>query len=134
MKRMRQKLFAAAACLVCAVVVWRSFLVFDGTEFGGGSLARNQALASILFLLALALVFKCPRSAAILASVAGALSLPLYLYLVFPRPFRQAWPGEWRTLEMPRETFIWNAWWITGIFTAVVASLSAGRLMRGRAR
>ena len=101
MRQMRQKLFVAAGCLVCAVVCWKSFLVFEGTEFGGGSLAGNQVLASFLFILMLALAFKYPRSAAISALVACVFSLPLYLYLVFPRPFRQVWPGDWKVSEMP---------------------------------
>ena len=63
MKQMRQKLLMPAGCLVCAVVCWKSFLVFDGTEFGSGSLAGNQVFASFLFILALALAFKYPRSA-----------------------------------------------------------------------
>ena len=131
MKQMRQKLFVAAGCLVCAAVCWKSFLDFEGDEFGSGTLAGNQVLASFLFILALALAFKYPRSAAISALVACVFSLPLYLYLVFPRPFRQVWPGEWKVLEMPRETFIWDGWWITGIlFTVFVACLCAGILIR----
>jgi len=129
MKQMRQKLFVAVGCLVCAVVCWKGFLVFEGTEFGSGSLAGNQVSASFLFMLALALAFKYPRSAAISALVACVFSLPLYLYLVFPRPFRQVWPGEWKVLEMPREAFVWDGWWITGIlFTIFVACLCAGIL------
>ena len=129
MKQMRQKLSVAAACLVCAVVCWKSFLVFEGTEFGSGSLAGNQVLASFLFMLALALAFKYPRSAAISALVACAFSLPLYLYLVFPRPFRQVWPGEWSLVAMPRGMLVWNGWWITGIlFTVFVACPCAGIL------
>ncbi|MBS1857042.1 MAG: hypothetical protein JST11_16855 [Acidobacteria bacterium] len=128
---MRQKLFVAAGCLVCAVVCWKSFLAFEGTEFGGGSLAGNQVLASFLFILALALSFKYPRFAAISALAACVFSLPLYLYLVFPRPFRQVWPGEWKVLELPRETFVWDGWWITGIlFTVFVVCLCAGILIR----
>jgi hypothetical protein len=131
MKQMRQKLLVVAGCLVCAVVCWKSFLVFEGTEFGSGSLAGNQVLASFLFVLALALPFKYPRSAAICALVACVFSLPLYLYLVFPRPFRQVWPGEWKVLEMPRETFVWDGWSITGIlFTVFVAYLCGGSLIR----
>ena len=66
--------------------------------------------------------------------VACVFSLPLYLYLVFPRPFRQVWPGEWKVLEMPRETFIWDGWWITGIlFTVFVACLCGGSLIRSLA-
>ena len=32
MKQMRQKLFVAAGCLVCAAVCWKSFLDFEGTS------------------------------------------------------------------------------------------------------
>ena len=106
--------------------VLEEFSGFRRDEFGSGTLAGNQVLASFLFILALALGFKYPRSAAISALVACVFSLPLYLYLVFPRPFRQVWPGEWKVLEMPRETFIWDGWWITGIlFTVFVACLCA---------
>jgi hypothetical protein len=63
--------------------------------------------------------------------VACVFSLPLYLYLVFPHPFRQVWPGEWKVLETPRETFIWDGWWITGIFfTVFVACVCAGIFIR----
>jgi hypothetical protein len=117
---------------MCAVVCWKSFLVFEGTEFGSGSLAGNQVFASFLFILALALAFKYPRSAEICALVACVFSLPLYVYLVFPRPFRQVWPGEWKVSETPRETFVWDGWWITGIlFTVFVACLCGGSLIRG---
>ena len=96
MKQMRQKLLAAAGFLVCAVVCWRSLVAFEGTEFGGGTLARNQGLAALLYLLlALILTFQYPRIAAVSALIACYFSLPLYLYLVFPRPFREVWPGKW---------------------------------------
>ena len=136
MKPMRQNLLFAAGCLVCAVVCWRSFLVFEGTEFGSGSLAGNQVLSAFLFLLALILGFKYRRAASLSALVACYFSLPLYFYLVFPRPFRQVWPGNWKELELPRAMFVWDGWWITGIFgTILVAFLCASRLIRSlRAR
>ena len=101
--------------------------MFEGTEFGSGSLAGNQVFASFLFVLAVVLTFKYPRAAAISALVACFFSLPLYLYLVFPRPFRQVWPGEWKVLALPRETFIWDGWWITGILFTVFVTYICGR-------
>ena len=131
---MQQKLLLAAPCLLCAAVCWRSFVVFDGTEFGGGTLADNQVLATFLFLLAPALTFKYPRVASLSALFACYLSLPLYLYLVFPRPFRQVWPGQWAVLELPRERFVWDEWWVTGIFvTTFVVLVCAVELIRSLA-
>jgi len=131
MKPMRQKLLFAAGCLVCAAVCWKSFLVFEGTEFGSGSLAGNQVLAALLYLLALILTFKYPRLASISALIACFFSLPLYLYLVFPRPFRQVWPGQWSVPYVPSERFVWDGWWITGIlFTILVALVCVLQLIR----
>lgn len=97
--------------------------MFSGTEFGGGSLAGNKDLGGLLFLLALILILKYPQGAAVSALVGCVLSLPLYLYLVFPRPFRQVWPGRWKALELPRETFVWDGWWITGILSIIFVAL-----------
>lgn len=131
---MRQKLLFAAACLLCAAICWRSFLVFEGTEFGGGTLAGGQVLTAFLFLLALALVFKYPRAASLVALFACYESLPLYLYLMFPRPFRQVWPGQWSVFELPRETFVWNGWWITAIVvTTSLGLICAVHLLRSLA-
>jgi len=105
--------------------------MFSGTEFGAGSLAGNKDLGGFLFLVALILTFKHPRGAAVSALLACVLSLPLYLYLVFPRPFRQVWPGPWKAWELPRETFIWDGWWIAGILSIVfVVSVCCWSLVR----
>jgi hypothetical protein len=101
--------------------------MFEGTEFGSGSLAGNQVLASLLFIVALILIFKYPRVAAITALVACFFSLPLYLHLVFPHPFRQVWPSEWKVLALPRETFIWDGWLTTGILVTVFVTYACGR-------
>ena len=119
---MRQKLLFAAGCLVCAVVGLRSVVVFAGSEFGSGELAGNQILAAPLFLLAVILIFRFATTTWILALVGSYFSLPLYLYLVFPRPFREVWPGKWAVLELPHETFVWNGWWITGIVATVLVT------------
>ena len=41
-----------------------------------------------------------------LALIAAYFSLRLYLYLTFPRPFREVWPGKWKELELPHEVFV----------------------------
>jgi len=100
--------------------------MFEGTEFGGGTLARFSDDGAVLFVLAPILTFKYPRVAAVSALVACVLFLPLYLYLVFPRPFRQVWHGQWKVVALPRETFIWDGWWITGILSALVVVYTCG--------
>ena len=134
MKPMPRKLLLAASCPVCTVVCWRSVLVFGGTEFGSGSLAGDEGIGGFLFILAMILIFKYPRIAALSGLAASYFSLPLFLYLVFPRPFRQVFPGNWSIPELPREKFIWDGWWIAGIlFMAVVAYICCGILIRSLA-
>ena len=131
MKRIGQNALAAGSCVVCMVVCWRSFLTFEGTEFGSGSLAGNQVLASLTFATSSMLFFIYPRVAAISALVACYWSLPLYLYLVFPRPFRQVWPGPWKVPLLPKEVFVCDGWWITGIiFTTFLAYVCCRSLVR----
>jgi len=132
MKGRRQKLLLAAGCLVCTVVAWRSFFLFEGTEFGGGSLAGDKDLGGYLFVLALILALKFNRIAAAIALVACVFSLPLYLYLVFPRPFRQVWRGQWKVLVPPQENFVWDGWWITGILCIVFVASVCCRILSVR--
>jgi len=101
--------------------------VFAGTEFGGGSLAGNEGFGGLLFLVAASFACKCSRAAAISALVGCVVSLPLFLYLVFPRPYRLVLPGYWKVLELPQETFIWDGWWITGILAMVFVAYTCGR-------
>jgi hypothetical protein len=77
----------------------------------------------------LMLIFKYSRVSAASALVGALWSLPLYLYLVFPRPFRQKWGGEWSVLELPRESFVWDGWWITGIVAIVFLAVICGRIL-----
>lgn len=102
MSPMRQKLLLVASCLVCTVVCWRSVLIFSGTEFGSGSLAGDEGFGGFLFILAMSLIFKYPRIAAVSGLAGSYFSLPLFLYLVFPRPFRQVFRGNWAVPELPR--------------------------------
>lgn len=114
--------------------VRRRILAFDGTEFGGGTLARHEGAGSLLLILAMSLIFRYPRVAAASGLAVSYFSLPLFLYLVFPRPFRQVWGGSWSVPELPRETFVWNGWWAAGIlFILDVCCICCGALMRSLA-
>lgn len=105
--------------------------MFAGTEFGSGSLAGDEGVGGFVFILAASLIFKYPRSAALSGLAAVYFSLPLFLYLVFPRPFRQAFTGNWTVTELPRERFIWDGWWFAGILRmAVVVCICCVILIR----
>lgn len=124
-----QKLLLATTCLAGCVVGIKSFFVWEGTEFGSGSLAGNKDLGLFLFALAMLVVIKYPRAASVIALMACWLSLPLYLYFVFPRPFRLTWPGPWKVLSIPSENFKWNAWWIAALFSLLLSAVISCRLL-----
>jgi hypothetical protein len=99
---MRQNLLFLTGILGGILAWGRGALIFGGTEFSGGTLARYNDDGVLLFVVALVLTLKLPRIAAATALTACCLSLLLYAYLMFPRPFRQIWPGEWKVLGLPR--------------------------------
>jgi hypothetical protein len=122
----RQQRLFIIGCLVCLALSWRSFLVFEGTEFGGGTLARNNAFGAWLFLAAVVLVLRYQLLASVTSLIACVYSLPLYLYLLFPLLFREHWPvGNWKVQALSGEAFVWNPWWAVGtVATVVVVSIS----------
>lgn len=111
------------------MVSLKSSLEWVGTEFGGGTLVGGEDLAVVLFVLAPILIFRYPRSAAICGLVACYESLPLYLYLVFPIPFRRWSPGKWATWYVERESFVWNGWSIMGILFALLVAFLCGSIL-----
>jgi|SRR5271165_1027308 len=121
---MKRKLPLAAGCFVCVVIGVKSLLTFEGTEFGGGTLFRHQDMAVNLLVLALILTIRFPRVASAAAFVGAFVSIPVYLYLTFPRPFEHAWGGEWSVVAW--ESLVWNPWWALGLLgSAFVIFLSA---------
>src|SRR5437899_1952881 len=120
----KTKLTQAAACLVCAVVVWRYGSDLEGTEFSGGwltgPLLDMKDVGTLLFVLALLLTFVYRRIAAATTLVASLLCLPLYLYFTTPGPFRWAFRGEY---SVPLQAnFVWNKWNIAGIVALTIAA------------
>ena len=134
-----QKLLQAATCLLCAVVGWRSPVTagLAGTEFSGGRVTGPildmHDIGTVLFPLSLLLTFVYPRVAAGIALAASVLSLPLYLYLGAPGPFRWVVRGNYK---VPLQAnFYWNNWTIAGIVTLALATyvcISTLRTIKGR--
>jgi hypothetical protein len=117
-----QTLLQAAACLLCAAVA-AAYSDRAYTEFGGGALSgpllKMNTSGGVLFLAALILTFIYRRIAAMCALVASLLCLPLYLFLVTPRPFYWIFPFE--TLRRrPPPSFVWNDWALAGILLLAV--------------
>lgn len=62
----------------------------------------GEGFEGLLFVLAASLIFRYPRIAVGGGLAASYFSLPLFVYLVFPRPFRQVFPGNWSVPEIPQ--------------------------------
>jgi hypothetical protein len=120
----KTKLAQAAACLVCAVVVWRYGSDLEGTEFSGGwltgPLLDMEDGGTLLFVVALLLTFFYRRIAAATALIACFFCLPLYLYFTAPGPFRWVFRGEYSV--SPQANFVWNKWAIIGIVALAIAA------------
>jgi hypothetical protein len=113
---------------LCAIVGWILSAPFGPSEFSGGTvtgplLAIHDG-AGYLFLLAVVVSFVHHRFAAGVALVACVLSLPLYVYVTAPGPFRLLVPGEY---AVPLQAnFAWNTWAVVGLCAvAMAASVSA---------
>jgi hypothetical protein len=95
----RQKLWLAASCLLCVIVVWVHLDDIGASEFSGGWLTGplfNMAdYASVVFLLAVILAFFFRRIASVMALAASVLCMPFYLYFLAPGPFRRVFKGEY---------------------------------------
>jgi hypothetical protein len=123
------KMMQAAACLLCATIVWRYGSSLEGTEFSGGRvtgpLLDMKDAGSVLFLLALLLTFFYRRIAATATLMACLLCLPLYLYFAAPGLFRWAFRGEY---SVPLQaSFFWSKWNVMGIVALAIAACAGIR-------
>jgi hypothetical protein len=131
------KFWQAAAYLACASLLWIRLDGFGASEFSGGRITGRlftiADLGALLFLVALLLTVFFPRIAAAMALAATLLSLPFYLYILLPGPYRQIFRGEYSSpLQKP---FIWNSWAVAGVLSLVIAAfLSLRSLYERRAR
>lgn len=118
-KLQREKMLQAIACLTYTVVLWVHLDDFGASEFSGGRLTgplfKMADLGSVLFLLALLLIFFLRRTAATIAFAATLLCLPFYLYVLMPGPYRWIFKGEYSVpLSRP---FHWDNWAVVGVFS-----------------
>lgn len=119
----RQKVWQAAACLACASVLWIHLNDFGASEFRGGRLTGKLLTmadaACLLFLAASLLTIFFPRVAAVVALTGTLLSLPSYLYILAPGPYRHIFKGEYSVpLQRP---FVWNNWAAVGVLSLISA-------------
>ncbi len=89
-----QRLRQAVVCLMCFVLAITNS---TPSEFGWltGLIFKLNECGTWLFLLALILTFPLVKTGAAMGIGAALLSLPWYLYAVFPGAFRFFWPGEY---------------------------------------
>jgi hypothetical protein len=102
---------------LCAIGGWIFAGVFEGSEFGGGSVTRpllnTYELSLLLFAIAAVLTFSRRRLAAAIGTLASVLALPLYAYVTAPGPFRALIGGVY---SVPyRSRFEWNALAVAGL-------------------
>ena len=121
----KPELLQAASGLLCAAVAWVRLDDIGASEFRGGWLTgvlfAMAVSGNILFILSVVLTFLYRRVAAAIVLLATLLSLPLYLYLIAPGPFRWVFKGEY---SVPlRANFVWNNWAIAGMTTLLIATL-----------
>lgn len=123
----KESLWHAAACLTCTAVLWIHLDDFGASDFSGGLVARPVfrmcAFGSLLFLLVALLTTFLRRTAATIALAATLLSLPLYLYVLMPGPYRRIFKGEYSTPL--RGSLRWDNWAVIGVLSLLfVATLS----------
>lgn len=130
MKKTIQSAFLATAYVLCALAAWNSSEDLIGTEFSGGRVTGpmldGSLIAALAFVLAVITTFISRRIASMLALLAIAISLPLYLFRVFPRIFVQVVGGEWA--NPPTEVFVWHPWPVTGLLASTLVASVCWRL------
>lgn len=131
----RQNVWPAIAFLACAGVLWIHLDNFEASEFSRPLSAKILTMADIGVLLlfsAMLLTIFLPRTGAIVALVGIVLSLPFYLYVVVPGPYRRISQREY---SFPLQGgFAWNCWAIAGIVALILAALFSVLSLSRRSR
>jgi hypothetical protein len=117
-----QKLWLAAACVLCVALTWRYTTGLEGTEFSGGRITGPMLdmfdTGTLLFVLALATTFLFPRIGSVIALLASLLCFPLYVYFTAPGPFRRIVSGEYSVQLQSK--FVFAPWAIAGMFALAI--------------
>lgn len=119
--------------MLSAAVGLRFVFVLEGTEFSGGKITGPllvmHGVGTLLFLLAVPVMYLLRRLASVIGLLACLLGLPLYVLLAAPGPFRWVVRGEWKTPLL--SSFVWDWWSIVGI---VFCALTAFAFLRDFAK
>jgi len=119
----RFRMLQSAACLLCAILVWRYVAPLEGTEFGGGRitgpLLQIANFSVLLFFLGLVLSLLRNRFTAAVTLAATLFALPVFLYFVCPGPFRQAFKGNY-SVPAPAN-FVWDTPSVVGMVALALA-------------
>lgn len=119
----KQGLIQVVILLACAAVGWITSSTVESSEFSGGRVTGPllilQNTGIYLLMAAMLLTFFFRRVGAGIAVMASIISLPFYLYFVFPALFRTLFKGEY---SVPlHAAIVWNKWGIIGILLLTLA-------------
>jgi hypothetical protein len=133
----RFRILQSAACLLCAILVWRYVAPLEGTEFSGGRitgpLLHMANFSVLLFFLGLFLGLLKNRFTAAVTLAATLFALPVFLYFVCPGPFRHIFKGNY-SVPAP-SSFVWDTPSVVGMVALTLAiTVSLQDLIAFRAR
>jgi len=118
--------FQAASFLLCIYLTLQLTKGWDGTEFSGGwltgPLLTMADIATLLFILALALTFLLPRVAATVGVASSFLCLPLCCFFIAPLPFAHLFARGIEFSSQPMPGFHWRMWPVTTLVGVAFAS------------
>ena len=123
MRDLRQRCLQATT-YVPFLLLWEYGMDLEGTEFSGGKLTgpllHTNDVGTLLFVIALILVWFSRRTAAIFSVIAGLLCLPLFLFFTVPGLFYYLFDKY--EFKVPLQAyFVWNSWAVLGILAVVMA-------------
>jgi hypothetical protein len=96
----------------------------EGTEFSGGKLTgpllHMSDIGTLLFVIALLLVWFFRRVAATVSLIGALLCLPLFLFFTVPGLFYHLF-NRYEFKVPLRANVVWNSWAVLGILAVVMA-------------
>lgn len=109
----------AICCLLCVLITARNTFDLAGTEFSGGwltgPLLSMASIGLLLFVLAFAVTFLCPRVAAAVGVAASLLALPIHFYFIAKLPFAEIFAPGHEFMLQPIAGFHWEKWTTIGL-------------------
>lgn len=120
--------------LICAVLVWFYTLPLDGSEFSGGRITgpilKFANLGVVFFGGAAILTLVRGFLGGLAGLIACLLTFPIYLYVVFPGPFRTLFRGDY---SVPlRSSVAWDFNSALGMLALTLAAVGSLNLLLTR--